>query len=628
MENIAFEKFGQYILLEKLAAGGMAEVFLAKKVGASGVQKFVALKRILPQFSESEDFIQMFKEEAKIAVNLSHSNVVSIFEFGVESHQFYLVMEYVEGRNLRQVLNKMKKLGQNFSTSQIVYMMKQVAAGLDHAHRCLDGSTGKPLNIIHRDMSPQNIMVSFEGETKIVDFGIAKASNQIETTKAGTLKGKFGYMSPEQAEGLTVDYRTDIFSLGTVLWELLANDRLFLMNNEINTLKKIRDCKIPSLRKINPNIPVELEKIVMKSLARDKNLRYQNSSEFQRDLNRFLNRHDPDFSAQDFSVYVRTLFSQEILESRKRLIHYSQYQPTSEERTVAMGQSQARSIESKTADLEGLVKKTTYFEETNEDRATSEFNKSKSPSNGPELNMDFQPQTETDYNSQHNGQKPASAATPGSQSDLQVDSKSKGSLSKEISNVARANPSESLKEFSFNIQTPNQAHRPSNLGSTPALKDELSFQQDFQLERSRTNIKIPKSKKSGSSLSLSWVSNILILSILSMAGYYLVSTDKKISLAFHSKLCDLVALRSSCAKSVDYRTQKTELSSSFSQVEIVTLQKGTLLFIEGSYVGRDSAQVKVKANTPLKVSVVLPGSSEKIERIVTVKPGETEKVEF
>lgn len=329
VSDSTYEKFGNFILLEKLAAGGMAEVFLAKKIGASGVQKFLAVKRILPQFSDSEDFIRMFKEEAKIAVHLSHSNVISIHEFGVESGQFYLVMEYCEGRNLRQILNKMKARSMYFSPSQIVYVIKEVAAGLDHAHRCLDGSTGKPLNIVHRDMSPQNIMVSYEGETKIVDFGIAKASTQMEHTRAGTLKGKFGYMSPEQAEGQGVDYRTDIFSLGIVLWELLAKQRLFLANTEILTLKKIRECKIPSLQEIDPSIPAELENIVMKALARDKNYRYQSASDLHRDLNRFLNRTDPDFSQHDFAVFIKTLFSQEILHSRQKLIQHSKYIPTS-----------------------------------------------------------------------------------------------------------------------------------------------------------------------------------------------------------------------------------------------------------------------------------------------------------
>lgn len=318
-----FESFGKYVLLEKLATGGMAEVFLARGTGAGGIGKFFAIKRILPQYADSPEFIDMFKDEAKIAINLNHSNIVSIHEFGVEKGQFFLVMDYVEGRNLRQILNKMKKTGLQFSIDQIVYMIKEVAAGLDHAHRCLDGSTGKPLNITHRDMSPQNVMVSFEGEVKIVDFGIAKAESQLETTRAGTLKGKFGYMSPEQAEGQPVDLRTDIFSLGIVLWELLANDRLFVANNEINTLRKIRDCQIPSLRKINPNIHTELERIVQKGLARDRNLRYQTGAALHRDLNRFLNRQFPDFSPQDFAVFIKSVFADEILSLRKRLVDYT-----------------------------------------------------------------------------------------------------------------------------------------------------------------------------------------------------------------------------------------------------------------------------------------------------------------
>jgi serine/threonine protein kinase len=317
------EQFGKYLLLEKLATGGMAEVYLAKSVGAVGVNKFVAIKRILPQHSESQEYIDMFKEEAKIAVNLNHGNVVSIYDFGVEIKQFFLVMEHVEGRNLRQIVNEMKKSNIQFSIDQIIYITKEVAAGLDHAHRCIDGTTGRPLNITHRDMSPQNIMVSFEGEVKIIDFGIAKAENQMEATKAGTLKGKFGYMSPEQADGLPIDLRTDIFSLGIVMWELLANDRLFTSSSEAAILRKIRECQIPSIRKINPSVPPELERIVNKALAKDKSLRYQTAAALHRDLNRFLNTQYPEFSPHDFSVFVKTAFSQIYLEQKRRLVEYS-----------------------------------------------------------------------------------------------------------------------------------------------------------------------------------------------------------------------------------------------------------------------------------------------------------------
>lgn len=317
------EVFGKYILLEKIATGGMAEIYLARATGAENVSKFFAIKRILPQFSQNYEFVQMFKEEAKIAIQLSHANIVPIFEFGEENGQFYLAMEFVEGRNLRQVLTYAKKREESLDIPMCAYIIKEAARGLSNAHNSVDGTTGAPLNITHRDISPQNIMLSFEGEVKIVDFGIAKAESKIESTRAGTLKGKFGYMSPEQAEGQDVDFRTDIFSLGIVLWELLAKDRLFVSNNEMNTLKKIRDCQIPSLRKIDSNIPAELERITNKALTRDRTLRYQSSEEMYLDLNVFLNKHYPEFSAQGLSRVLKLIFQTEREENRKKFIEYA-----------------------------------------------------------------------------------------------------------------------------------------------------------------------------------------------------------------------------------------------------------------------------------------------------------------
>lgn len=330
-----FERFGKYILLEKLASGGMAEIYLAKSLGAQGINKFLAVKRILPQFCENPEFKEMFREEAKVSVNLRHSNVVPIFDFGEERGQFYLAMEYVEGRNMRQILNDLKKQQIQFSIEQICYMIREASGGLDHAHRCIDGSTGRPLNIIHRDISPQNIMISFEGEVKIIDFGIAKAETQMEATKAGTLKGKFGYMSPEQSDGQEIDARTDIFSLGIVLWELLANDRLFTASSEAAILRKIRECQIPSIRKINPNVPPELEKIVNKVLAKDPNLRYQTSAALHKDLNRFLNTQFPDFNSQDFAVFIKNAFAQSYQESKRKLVEYAKIQ-NADEKTVVI----------------------------------------------------------------------------------------------------------------------------------------------------------------------------------------------------------------------------------------------------------------------------------------------------
>ncbi|OQW47287.1 MAG: hypothetical protein A4S09_15955 [Proteobacteria bacterium SG_bin7] len=317
------ERFGKYILLEKIASGGMAEIYLARAPGASGINKYVAIKRILPQYSDNPEFVEMFKSEAKIAINLKHSNIVSIFEFGVEKGQFFLVMDFVEGKNLRQIINRMKQSNKSFSLDQILFIIREAAAGLDSAHRCLDGNSGRPLNITHRDISPQNVMISYEGEIKIIDFGIAKTESQIEATKAGTLKGKFGYMSPEQAEGIQVDLRTDVFSLGIVLWELVANDRLFMANNEVNTLRKIRECQVPSLKKINSKVPDDLEKIVNKSLAKDRNLRYQTAAALHRDLNTFLNKNYPTFSQHDFGNVIKTIFSDEIVTIRNKLVEYS-----------------------------------------------------------------------------------------------------------------------------------------------------------------------------------------------------------------------------------------------------------------------------------------------------------------
>lgn len=338
--DIKTEIFGKYILLEKIATGGMAEIYLAKAPGAENVSKFLAIKRILPQYSNNHEFIEMFKEEAKIAIHLSHSNVVSINEFGEQGGLFYLAMQYVDGKNLRQSLNRFKKEKKYFSLPQVVHIIKEAAKGLDHAHRCVDGTTGAPLNITHRDISPQNIMLSYEGEIRIIDFGIAKAESKIETTKAGTLKGKFGYMSPEQAEGYEVDFRTDIFSLGIVLWELLAQDRLFVSNNEINTLKKIRECHIPSLRKLDPNIPQELERITNKALARDRTLRYQSAEELAQDLQVFLNKHYPEFTVRDISHNLKSIFSDERDESRKKMMEFAKVQfPTLDEKTEYVSES-------------------------------------------------------------------------------------------------------------------------------------------------------------------------------------------------------------------------------------------------------------------------------------------------
>ena len=325
MSKKNIEPFGSYLLLEKLAMGGMAEIFLSKSAGAQGIGKFVAIKRILPQYSANSEFIKMFTEEAKLCMNLSHSNIAKIHEFGVQNSQFYIAMELITGRNLRQILLRLSKEGRpGLAIDQCVFVAKEIAAGLDYAHRCLDNSSGKPLNIIHRDMSPQNVMISFDGEVKVVDFGIAKTDKEDgEVTQTGTLKGKFSYMSPEQAGGEKLDVRTDVFSLGIVLWETLTKKRLFASNSEMTTIKKIRECKIPLISKVNPNVPEELERIVNIALAKNADNRYQTCAEFYKDLNRFLNRFYPDFSSHDFSLFIKSLYANDVLDNRNKFIKYS-----------------------------------------------------------------------------------------------------------------------------------------------------------------------------------------------------------------------------------------------------------------------------------------------------------------
>ena len=321
--DLQIKKFGQFKLLKQIARGGMAEIFLGCAGTLESAHKFVVIKRILLAHSHNKEFNKMFQNEGKIAVNLNHSNIGSIYEFGIENDQYFICMEYISGRNMRQLVKKLKSQKRNLNAAICAYIMKYVCTGLDYAHNCTDSRTGQPLNIIHRDISPQNIMVSFNGDVKVIDFGIAKIDDS-ESTKVGVLKGKFEYMSPEQARGRPLDRQTDIFSLGNVLWELLAGRKLFVGSNEIQLLKKIRDCQIPDLKKINPDVPDRLIEIVNKALSANKNLRYKTVSELGNDISVFLNKTYPNFTNTQFEVFIKEVYVEEILEERQNLKMYSQ----------------------------------------------------------------------------------------------------------------------------------------------------------------------------------------------------------------------------------------------------------------------------------------------------------------
>jgi serine/threonine-protein kinase len=299
----------RYRVLERLASGGMAEVFLAESAGIEGFKKQVAIKRVLPNLSEKKRFIAMFLDEARLSASLSHSNVAQVFDIGVGDNAYFIVMEYVDGADLKAVIEYMRKSGQSFPVEHACFIASKICEGLTYAHE-LRGADGKPLEIIHRDMSPPNVLITKHGEVKIVDFGLAKAASQLEKSEAGVIKGKFGYLSPEAAQGQVIDHRTDIFAVGIILWEMLSGRRLFLGETDFGTVKMVQQAVIPDLREINPSVPPELVKIIGRSLAREPSARYGTARDFGRDLTAFLYRHGRPVTSYDIADLVRAAVAQ------------------------------------------------------------------------------------------------------------------------------------------------------------------------------------------------------------------------------------------------------------------------------------------------------------------------------
>jgi serine/threonine protein kinase len=298
---------GQYQLLEKIAQGGMAEIFRAKALDIHGLERIVVIKRILPHIAASPEFIEMLIDEAKIAVQLSHGNIAQVYDLGKVADDYFIVMEYVEGKTLSQIMKRLRGEGKLMPIPCAAYLCSEIANGLDYMHRKTD-EQGNPLHIIHRDISPQNAILSVFGTIKIIDFGIARAKTRISTTDSGILKGKFAYMSPEHAEGEKLDYRSDIFSLGIILFELLTGQRLFKGKNNPETIRKVKRAKVPTPSGIREEIPRALDQIVFKALQRDRNKRYQSAHDFSHDLTRFLITHYPDFSPRDVGAYLQEVF--------------------------------------------------------------------------------------------------------------------------------------------------------------------------------------------------------------------------------------------------------------------------------------------------------------------------------
>jgi serine/threonine protein kinase len=317
--------FGRYLLLDKVASGGMAEVWRAKLVGESGFQRIVAIKKILPHVSEDQEFITMFTDEAKITVQLQHSNIGQVYEFDKIDGIFYIAMEYISGKDLKTLWSFQRSRKATLPIDLACLIVKEMAEGLDYSHRKKD-NFGNDLGIVHRDVSPQNCLISWDGEVKVIDFGIAKAADKAGHTRAGTLKGKFAYMSPEQIRGLPLDGRADVFALGVVLYELVTSERGFQAESEFSLLEMVRNVEIKPPTMVNREIPQELERIIFKALAKDRDHRYRWGSDLSEDLQRFLlNRGKPP-TRHDLGKFLRENFTVDYDKERLRLESYKEVQ--------------------------------------------------------------------------------------------------------------------------------------------------------------------------------------------------------------------------------------------------------------------------------------------------------------
>jgi len=304
-------QFGPYKLIERISVGGMAEVYKATEHGVEGFERTVAVKRILPHIAEDDEFITMFKDEAKIAGQLNHGNIAQIYNLGQQGDSFYIALEYVAGKDLRNIFTRCQQQGRPMPIAQACFVVMKVGEGLDYAHNKRD-KHGRHLNIVHRDVSPPNVLVSYEGEVKLIDFGVAKAAGRVSRTQAGILKGKFGYMSPEQVRGMPLDRRSDVFSLGVVLYECLVGQRLFQGDTDFATLEMVRTVDVPVPSSKNPEIPKDLEAIIMKALSGEPETRYQTAMELHDELQAFMFQHGMFYSRKDLAAWMRKQYAREI----------------------------------------------------------------------------------------------------------------------------------------------------------------------------------------------------------------------------------------------------------------------------------------------------------------------------
>jgi eukaryotic-like serine/threonine-protein kinase len=311
------QRIDRYDLVAEIASGGMATVFLANLSGVGGFRRFVAIKRLHPHLAKEQEFVEMFLDEARLAAGIHHPHVVPILEVGASERGYYLVMEYIEGDTLARLLARAATSGHRLPTTIGVRVVVDMLAGLHAAHELRD-EHGNPTELVHRDVSPQNILVGIDGNTRITDFGVARAASRLSATRAGQLKGKIAYMAPEQAVGdPSVDRRADIFSSGIVLWEVLAARRLFKAENEAATLSRVISEPIPDICDVNPDIDPAVGAVVMKALARDRDERYATCQEFADDLESASKAASAMASSREVATYVGEVIGQDIAQQRE-----------------------------------------------------------------------------------------------------------------------------------------------------------------------------------------------------------------------------------------------------------------------------------------------------------------------
>jgi len=304
----AIATFGRFDILGRLAIGGMAEIFLAREQGPGRGTRCVVLKRILPHVSTDPRFVEMFLHEAELAMNLTHPNLCAIYEFGERDREYFIAMEWVQGVSITQIHKALfDRHAQGIPHQLVARMAAEVADALEFAHHARDGE-GKPLKLVHRDVTPDNIMVSFDGKVKLLDFGVAKAATQRQKTEAGMLKGKFAYMSPEQYHGEELDGRADVFSLGACMYEAITGMALFHRASEYETMGAIvGDSPAPRVRKLKPEVPKSLDAIIAKALAKKRDERFASAGAMHEALERYLVDQGAVVRTQDVSAFVSGL---------------------------------------------------------------------------------------------------------------------------------------------------------------------------------------------------------------------------------------------------------------------------------------------------------------------------------